>query len=149
MTPKLTLFYDATCPLCSKEMDALRRHDTHQSLKLINLYSEEMGEYPQIDVAEANKVLHAIDENGQLLLGLDVTHQAWSLVGKGWIYAPLRWPLVKPIADWFYIRFANNRYKISYWLTGTRRYTDQDCSSGTCGIRTEPQDKNKKQARDA
>lgn len=46
---KLTLFYDATCPLCVKEMDTLRRLDKKQSLKMIDIYSEDIAAYPQID----------------------------------------------------------------------------------------------------
>ncbi|MDF5119601.1 DUF393 domain-containing protein, partial [Vibrio parahaemolyticus] len=54
-------------------------------------------------------------------------HRAWQLVGRGWLYAPLRWRLVKPVADWLYLKFAKNRYRVSYWLTGTSR-----CNSGSC-----------------
>ncbi|MCV5638693.1 DCC1-like thiol-disulfide oxidoreductase family protein, partial [Escherichia coli] len=83
--------------------------------------------YPQIDPDRANTILHALDNHGNLLLGLDVTYRAWQLVGRGWLYAPLRWQLIRPVADWLYLRFAQNRYRISYWLTGTSR-----CNSGRC-----------------
>ncbi|MDN3685045.1 DUF393 domain-containing protein [Vibrio sinaloensis] len=69
----------------------------------------------------------ATKKDNQLILGLDVTYYAWHLVGKGWLYAPLRWPLFKPVADWAYMRFANNRYTISKWLTGKSK-----CSNGQC-----------------
>lgn len=51
------------------------------------------------------------DAQNNLLLGLDVTYQAWKLVGKGWLYASLRLPNIRPFADWLYIKFANNRYQ--------------------------------------
>ncbi len=125
---KLTIFYDGTCPLCTKEVKALKRHDTHQRIHAVDIYSEEFANYPQIDAAKANTVLHALDTNNKLLLGLDVTYRAWQLVGRGWLYAPLRWPLIKPVADWLYLRFANNRYRISYWLTGSSRCGSDHCS---------------------
>ncbi|MFH4462968.1 thiol-disulfide oxidoreductase DCC family protein [Vibrio diabolicus] len=124
---KLTIFYDGTCPRCAKEMHALKRRDVKQAIKIVDIYSDEFSDYPQIDAQKANTILHALNDNNELILGLDVTHRAWQLVGRGWLYAPLRWPLLKPIADWLYLRFANNRYRVSYWLTGSSR-----CNSGQC-----------------
>ncbi|MEZ9230725.1 thiol-disulfide oxidoreductase DCC family protein [Vibrio amylolyticus] len=124
----LTIFYDGTCPLCSKEMAALKKQDKKGRIKLVDIYSDEFAQYPQINADAANTVLHAIDSTGQLILGLDVTYKAWDLVGKGWIYAPLRWPLIKPLADWCYLRFARNRYRVSYWLTGVSRCDSNSCS---------------------
>ncbi|AVF61068.1 DUF393 domain-containing protein [Vibrio diabolicus] len=124
---KLTIFYDGTCPLCAKEMYALKRRDVKQAIKIVDIYSDDFSDYPQIDAQKANTILHALNDNNELILGLDVTHRAWQLVGRGWLYAPLRWPLLKPIADWLYLRFANNRYRVSYWLTGSSR-----CNSGQC-----------------
>ncbi len=125
---KLTIFYDGTCPLCAKEMRALMKHDTHQHIRIVDIYSEAISDYPQIDAIKANSILHALDNNGNLLLGLDVTLRAWQLVGKGWLYSPLRWCLIKPIADWLYLKLANNRYRISYWLTGTSHCGVDQCS---------------------
>ncbi|HHF3019379.1 TPA: thiol-disulfide oxidoreductase DCC family protein [Vibrio diabolicus] len=124
---KLTIFYDGTCPLCAKEMHALKRRDVKQAIKIVDIYSDDFSDYPQIDAQKANTILHALNDNNELILSLDVTHRAWQLVGRGWLYAPLRWPLLKPIADWLYLRFANNRYRVSYWLTGSSR-----CNSGQC-----------------
>ncbi|EII2983477.1 DUF393 domain-containing protein [Vibrio parahaemolyticus] len=124
---KLTIFYDGTCPLCAKEMKALRQHDHKQEINTVDIYSDAFSAYPQIDPDRANTILHALDNHGNLLLGLDVTYRAWQLVGRGWLYAPLRWPLIRPVADWLYLCFAQNRYRISYWLTGTSR-----CNSGRC-----------------
>ena len=125
---QLTIFYDGTCPLCSREMGALTKDDKENKIKTIDIYSEVFSEYPQIDATAANTVLHALNAKGELLLGLDVTYEAWRLVGKGWLYAPLRWPGIKTFADWCYLRFARNRYRVSYWLTGTSRCNGNSCS---------------------
>ncbi|WP_199481762.1 thiol-disulfide oxidoreductase DCC family protein [Vibrio owensii] len=124
---KLTVFYDGTCPLCAKEMKALKQRDAKQHIITVDIYSEAFTAYPQIDPEQANTILHALNDKGELLLGLDVTHRAWQLVGRGWLYAPLRWRAVKPVADWLYLKFAKNRYRVSYWLTGTSR-----CNNGSC-----------------
>lgn len=124
---QLTIFYDGTCPLCVKEMERLALYDNQEHLMLVDIHSENFLNYPEIDARHATKILHALDNNGTLLLGLDVTYLAWKLVGKGWLYAPLRWKLIRPVADWCYLRFANNRYTISKLLTGKRK-----CDSGQC-----------------
>ena len=125
---QLTLFYDGFCPLCVKEMETLRRHDKDERIALIDIQTDAIHDYPSIDVKEASRILHAIDQQGNLVLGLDATHQAWKLVGKGWLYAPLRLPGVRVIADWLYLRFANNRYFISKLLTGKSRCDNGQCS---------------------
>lgn len=117
----LTIFYDGTCPLCVKEMASLTEKDNGNNLETIDLSNAELSKFPNINVTEANIILHALDDNGNLLLGLDAVHRAWQLVGRGWIYAPLRWPLIKPLADRLYILFAKNRYRISFLLTGSSR----------------------------
>ncbi|MBQ4811403.1 DUF393 domain-containing protein [Pseudoalteromonas luteoviolacea] len=124
---ELTIFYDGTCPLCVKEMNALTKRDTHKHINTVDIYSDEFSRYENIDPDKANTILHAIDKEGNLILGLDVTHKAWQLVGMGWLYAPLRWPVIKPVADQLYLLFAKNRYRISYWLTGKSR-----CENGVC-----------------
>ncbi|KZN59825.1 hypothetical protein N473_02615 [Pseudoalteromonas luteoviolacea CPMOR-1] len=108
-------------------MSALIKRDKSGHIKTVDIYSDDFVNYPDIDPAQANLVLHALDDKGLLLLGLDVTHRAWQLVGMGWLYAPLRWPLIKPVADKLYLMFAKNRYRISYLLTGKSR-----CESGVC-----------------
>ncbi|BBL91460.1 redox protein [Vibrio rotiferianus] len=124
---KLTVFYDGTCPLCAKEMNALKQRDTKQLIKTVDIYSDAFSDYPQIDPEQANTILHALNEKDELLLGLDVTHRAWQLVGRGWLYASLRWRIIKPVADWLYLKFASNRYRVSYLLTGSSR-----CNNGSC-----------------
>ncbi|MDN3714913.1 redox protein [Vibrio breoganii] len=118
---QFTLFYDGTCPLCVKEMASLKKHDTSNQLLLVDIHAQHFTDYPYIDAKQASVMLHALNEEGKLLLGLDVTYQAWSRVGKGWLYAPTRWKLFRPLCDKIYLWFARNRYSISRWLTGSSR----------------------------
>ncbi|WP_394131858.1 thiol-disulfide oxidoreductase DCC family protein [Shewanella maritima] len=127
----LTIFYDSACPLCSREMAQLKHHDRFNKILLEDLNAEDISErYPMLDVERANTVLHGITEDGQWLLGLDVTARAWGLVGKHCWVKLLRLPLIKPIADKAYLSFAANRYQISYWLTGQKR-----CDNGQCQMK--------------
>jgi predicted DCC family thiol-disulfide oxidoreductase YuxK len=77
--------------------------------------------YPHIDRQAADRVLHAQFSNGELIYGLDVTHQAWHAVGKKPWLAILRMRGVRFAADIAYRIFARHRYTISFLLTGQRR----------------------------
>ncbi|NOH78714.1 DUF393 domain-containing protein [Vibrio sp. RE86] len=124
---QLTIFYDGYCPLCVKEMTYLKQRDHNDLIQTVDIHTSAFNQYPHIDPEEASTILHAINQDGDLLLGLDVTYQAWHLVGKGWLYAPLRWKLIKPLADIAYLHFARNRYRWSKLLTGKSRCDNNQC----------------------
>lgn len=126
----LTIFYDGECPLCVREMNHLSERDIHKRLLLVDIQQDDFAQaYPHIDPKAASTILHGLNDQGELILGLDVTHRAWSLVGKGYWTAPLRWPVIRWFADKAYLYFARNRYKISGLFTGQER-----CSDGKCKI---------------
>jgi len=55
---------------------------------------------------------------GEYIEGLDVTHKAWSLVGKGYLTFMLRLPILRLFFDIVYRTFARHRYRISEIVTG-------------------------------
>ena len=118
----LTIFYDSFCPLCVAEMKQLSELDSAHRLRLEDIHAPEFTRrFPHIDVKAAGRVLHAQYANGELIFGLDVTHQSWAAVGrKRWI-AILRWPVIRWFSNLGYRLFARYRYEFSYLLTGTRR----------------------------
>jgi predicted DCC family thiol-disulfide oxidoreductase YuxK len=124
---QLEIFYDGGCPLCLAEMRHLKHLDVQKNIKFIDINDNTFpSNYPEIDRASANRILHGRLKDGSIILGLDVTHRAWSLVGRGKWTAILRMPIFKHIADFFYHIFARHRYRISKWLTGQERC--QSCS---------------------
>ena len=120
--PALIVFYDGLCPLCSKEINHLRKLDKPGLLKLEDINQHDFeSRYPHISKTEANAILLSQLPDGTLLRGLDTTHAAWSLVGKGYLTAWLRWPLIRWFADKAYLFFARRRHTISRLLTGQER----------------------------
>ncbi|WP_372588645.1 thiol-disulfide oxidoreductase DCC family protein [Pseudoalteromonas xiamenensis] len=110
----MVIFFDGNCPLCVREMNALLEHDSNKSLTLIDLHDAyALSAFPGIDKAKAMSILHGVDNQGRLLLGLDVSVMAWSLVGKHSWLRILRWPVVRFIADIAYLMFAKHRMKLS------------------------------------
>ncbi|WNO11388.1 DUF393 domain-containing protein [Teredinibacter sp. KSP-S5-2] len=115
---QLTVFYDARCPLCLAEMKRIKQQDNEGKIRLVDINEKGFNKnYPQIAPNFAQRILHAVDEDQRLYLGLDVTYLAWSLVGKSYWVWPLKWPLVRLFADPAYRLFARYRYPISYFLT--------------------------------
>lgn len=128
----LTIFYDGNCPLCAKEMIHLKRNDIDNQIQLVNIHQKDFNAlYPTVNFEEAMKILHGY-YNGQLLLGLEVTHRAWTLVGKGFWVAPLNWPVLKTLSHWIYLAIAKYRHQISAILAKTFGINQTNCISGTC-----------------
>lgn len=125
--PALVIFFDGQCPLCCNEMRALQSFDHHARIELVDVHNPEaMQRYPLIDKTKALSILHGIDQQGQLLLGLDVTVLAWRLVNRHrWLFIT-RLPVLKAISDRVYLLFAKHRMRISRWFGQT------NCQNGVC-----------------
>ena len=124
----LTIFYDGRCPLCAAEMKQLRQLDDAGKLYLEDINRPDFKQrFPHIDPVEADRVLHGQQANGTLIYGLDVTQQAWALVGRHQWLKLLRLPLVRWFADLGYLFFAKYRRQISRLLTGSSRCDAEVC----------------------
>ena len=131
---ELTIFYDGRCPLCVAEMDRLLELDANHCIRTVDLQDEGLLQlYPDLDKARAMTILQGQLANGDFIEGLDVTHKAWSLVGKGYLTFMTRLPVLKWLFDSLYLVFAKNRYQISGWLTGQRFTSGQEACSVCVG----------------
>lgn len=109
---KDTLYYDASCALCSKEIGFVAKHQ-YGHLQLLDIHTETPSELSHQKDAML-KILHLYKKEGHCMLGLDATVEAWSHTPYGWLVRFLRWPLIKPAADKVYFAWANTRYKKKY-----------------------------------
>lgn len=129
---KLTIFYDGNCPLCSLEIQKLKQHDDQNRIILENLHQPDFELlFPGINVDKALKILHGKYQN-KLLLALDVTHRAWTLVGRGVLVAPLQFPVIKQIAHGGYLLLAKYRYPLSQFIYQRFGIGIKTCNKGTC-----------------
>lgn len=119
---ELKIFYDGGCPLCLAEMKHLLKLDQQKKLLLIDINQQDFEQkYPHISRREADRILHGELADGSIILGLDVTHKAWSLVGKGKWTAMIRLPIIGSVADYVYLQFARHRHFLSRLITGKER----------------------------
>jgi predicted DCC family thiol-disulfide oxidoreductase YuxK len=118
------LLIDGECPLCKREGDMLMRLDKGRG----NLVLEDIAS-PGFDAGRYGLAfddvmarIHGVLPDGRVISGMEVFRRAYRAVGWGWLLAPTAWPVVRPLADRFYVWFARNRL----WLTGRK------CDAGRC-----------------
>ncbi|SET17343.1 thiol-disulfide oxidoreductase DCC family protein [Thalassotalea agarivorans] len=123
----LTFFYDSQCPLCVREVDALRERDKFNDISFVDVHDEHaMKAHEDIDKDRALNVLHG-KINDTVVTGLDVTYHAWRVIGYGCLVAPLQWRFTKPLFERGYTFFAKRRHKIARFL-----YPNDVCENGVC-----------------
>lgn len=111
--PNKTLYYDGQCPLCSLEMKHLKEKKSCD-LNLVDIHTAAL---PEGKSKQALLTTLHCKVGDQWLTGLDATVAAWSETKFGWLFAWLRWPVIKPCADWVYARWAASRYRKLYAST--------------------------------
>jgi predicted DCC family thiol-disulfide oxidoreductase YuxK len=81
----LTVFYDASCPLCASEMHQLKGLDRDVRLELVDCSAPEFDESVLAGVgirrSDLMRILHARDACGRWLMALDAIEAAYRAVG--------------------------------------------------------------------
>ena len=115
MENKLTFLYDGGCPLCKRETDFLKRRDKFGNIKFVDINSDDYNptNHQNISYKKAMSNLHGILHNGNLIQGLDVLAYAYQLVGLGWVYFPIKIPIISNLLKIFYSFWAKYRLKIT------------------------------------
>jgi predicted DCC family thiol-disulfide oxidoreductase YuxK len=116
---KVTVWYDGACPLCLREIAAMRRLDKMRAIEFIDVMDPE-AECP-IDRSELLKRFHA-RENGVLVSGAAAFAAMWRAI-----------PLLRPLGlmaqsklglsvlEWLYIGFLRARPRIQRALRSVER----------------------------
>lgn len=134
----LTILYDGGCPLCRREVTFLERRDRlrHPANPQLAFVDIDQPDYDPsahggITYREAMGRIHGLEADGAVLRDLAVFHRAYGLIGLGWLYAPITWPLVGDWARGAYALWA--RFRLA--LTG-RPGLDQLCAErdGACPL---------------
>ncbi len=112
---RLTLLYDGACAICNAETGRLRHWNRHtRTLSLVDISADGFDAAPYGKThADLLGLIHAVKPDGSMLIGVDALRAAYGEVGLGWLWAPTRWPGLRPVFDRFYLWFARNRYRIS------------------------------------
>jgi predicted DCC family thiol-disulfide oxidoreductase YuxK len=113
----LTVFYDASCPLCASEMHALHELDAAGRMELVDCsapeFSDEGLRAEGITRAALMQRIHARDARGRWLRGIDAfeaVYRAVGLEGAARAWGNPRW---RPLFDRLYAGIARHRQLLS------------------------------------
>lgn len=97
--PRLTVFHDGACPLCQREIAALRAVDTRGRLGFVDVSAPQSAPFCPLPQARLLARFHVQLADGQMLDGGRAFTEAWGLAtGLAplvWLgrFAPSRWAL--------------------------------------------------------
>ncbi|WP_084645537.1 thiol-disulfide oxidoreductase DCC family protein [Marinimicrobium agarilyticum] len=106
-----TLYYDGLCPLCQKEMTLLARRK-NEGLRLLDIHRQ--WQLPASQREDMLRQLHLRLPDGSWLKGVEASVEAWRHTRFGRWLGLLRWPLVAPVVDRLYQRWAERRFERLY-----------------------------------
>ena len=106
-----TLYYDGQCPLCVKEMDKLRVIKDEQ-LQLVDIHGLSEPDSP-VEKDQLLRVLH-LERDGHMVTGIEANVAAWQHTSYGVLWRWMTWPLIRPIVELAYNRWARWSYDRLY-----------------------------------
>ncbi len=109
----ITVFYDGKCGLCLKEINYYRLIAPPDIFNWqdITESTEDLKE-AGITLSQGLKFLHAKDSDGNLHIGVDAFILIWRNLNRWRLLAAfVSLPVVRPVTEWAYSRFANWRFK--------------------------------------
>ena len=116
MTPeqKLTLYYDAACPLCRAEIEFLSARNGQALLAFVDINSD-LYQPEQVGVSceQALAAMYGQYADGVLISGAAVFPEAYrraNLPFLAWLFSR---KMLKPLVQFSYTIFARNRHAIS------------------------------------
>lgn len=125
----LTIYYDASCPLCAAEMHTIKETDFENKLILVDCSNDAFAEpaFCPSNKAAMMAGIHAVDAAGLWIKGVDVFEIAYKAggfnkLGQFWGNKTLR-----PLLTRAYPLIADNRHWLSktplpYWLNKMLRF---------------------------
>jgi len=117
VTFPLTVYYDASCPLCASEMHALKARDMEGLLVLADCSASAFDEEPGLREGVTRKMMleriHARDAAGRWSSGLDVFEAVYRAAGFSTLARVLGSARLRPLLDRIYPWIAANRYRLS------------------------------------
>lgn len=106
------VFFDGDCPLCTREIDLLRRLDRKRRVAFTDIAApafapESLGK----TMKQLMDHIHGRGPDGGFIEGVEVFRQLYSAVGFSWLVAVSRLPGLSHALDLGYRVFAKNRLK--------------------------------------
>jgi predicted DCC family thiol-disulfide oxidoreductase YuxK len=139
----LTVFYDASCPLCANEMHALRERAGPERIQLVDCSAADFDDSvlagTGLERGDLMALVHARDAHGRWLVGIDVFAAAYSAARLPKMAELWGSPVLRPVLRRIYPWIARNRQFLSR-LGGAAfmRRAMPYCRNSQCSARTRP-----------
>ncbi|MEM9907377.1 MAG: DUF393 domain-containing protein [Cyanobacteria bacterium P01_D01_bin.44] len=115
-TWQIKLLYDGECPLCMREVNFLQKRDAGRGLVAFVDIADD-GYSPEanggVDFETAMGRIHAVLPDDSVIRDVAVFRRVYEILGMGWLYAPTKWPILGPLANWLYGIWADWRLKLT------------------------------------
>ena len=119
---EIEVFYDGACPLCTREIDMLKRKDRAARIRFTDIAASGFDE-ASIGVPWPTLMarIHGRLPDGTLIEGVEVFRRLYAAVGFAPLVAATRLPGISQLLDLSYRAFAKNRLRF------TGRCADDAC----------------------
>jgi predicted DCC family thiol-disulfide oxidoreductase YuxK len=114
--PRLTVWYNAKCPVCDGGITRQRRRLVRAAragaieFRDINLEPDALARFGA-GLEDIRRRLHGVDAEGRLFVGADCAIEIWLRTpGDVWLGRLLGRPLLRPSTRFAYDRFADRLY---------------------------------------
>jgi len=114
----LKLLYDGDCPICKREICILQKRGGSDKLKFTDISSNDFSAFENnnIDYNTAMSQIHAIENNGSVLIGIPAFAAVYARCQLLVLSTLMRIPFIKLVLQPFYTLFAKKRL----WMTGRK-----------------------------
>jgi predicted DCC family thiol-disulfide oxidoreductase YuxK len=120
--PQLTVWYNTKCPVCNAGINWQRSRLVRAAragnidFRDINLEPEALARFG-VDVNDVRRRLHAVDAQGQLVVGANCAIAIWRATpGDAWLGRLVGLPVIRQIAGFCYDRFADLLFAWNRWM---------------------------------
>ncbi len=126
----LTIFHDDSCVICRTEMARFYSiYSADMDLIALSHGADELEQHG-IKLEDALTLMHVIDEQGKLHIGMEAIRLMYRRLGKPKTAWFTSLPVLRGFFDWLYPIFARHRYKMPVWLLGIG--VKDVCQDGYC-----------------
>ena len=112
ITVKLTIYYDASCPLCLAEIHLLKNHNKRGLLDFVSLQDLRPKDC-DINCDLAMQTIHARLGESQIITGPEVFFEAYKRTDLRFVNYIFSFSFFRYVYAKFYLNFAKYRHQIS------------------------------------
>ena len=111
---EIEVFYDGECPLCTREINWLRRLDRAHNIRFTDISSADFDATPLgVSFSTLMDRIHGRLPDGTLIEGVEVFRRLYAAVGFKTAVRATRLPGIAQLLDLSYRTFAKNRLKFT------------------------------------